>query len=197
MTSPTSHQRSWRRFQRLFESASPQEGYFSLAQARAAGCSPQLLQYYARSGRVKRVGRGIYRLVHFPPGEHEELVAAWLWTGQVGVVSHESALALHELSDALPARIHMTVPATWRKRRLRTPKGVVLHTDDVDAAHQTWFGSVPVTSVRKTLRDCAADGVSPDLLRQATQQALRRGLVAKEDLAEIQQTLKPFGGLAP
>ena len=29
-----------------------------------------------------RVRRGIYRLVHFPAGEHEELVMVWLWSKQ-------------------------------------------------------------------------------------------------------------------
>jgi hypothetical protein len=44
------------------------------------------------------VRRGIYRLVHFPAGQHEELVVAWLWSERVGIVSHQTALALHELS---------------------------------------------------------------------------------------------------
>jgi hypothetical protein len=43
-------------------------------------------------------------IVHFPAGEHEELVAAWLWSELAGVVSHQSALALHRLSDGLSAR---------------------------------------------------------------------------------------------
>jgi predicted transcriptional regulator of viral defense system len=194
---PEKQPRSWQRFQRLFEAASTQSGHFSLAQARDAGCSAQLLQYYVRSGRVKRVERGIYRLVHFPPGEHEELVVAWLWSGQSGVVSHETALALHGLSDTLPARIHLTAPASWRERRLRVPKGVVLHFGDLDDADRTWFGSVPVTNARRTLRDCAMGGLSPELLRQAATQALRRGLVAEKELAEVDAALKPFGGLAP
>lgn len=56
--------------------------------------------HYVHIGRVVRVRRGIYRLVHFPAGEHEELVAAWLWSEPAGVVSHQTALALHGLSDA-------------------------------------------------------------------------------------------------
>ena len=33
----------------------------------------------------------------------------------MGVFSHDTALALHELSDALPARAHLTLPASWRR----------------------------------------------------------------------------------
>src|SRR5690349_15577310 len=115
----------------LYEVAAPQAGYFQLAQARAAGYSPPLLEYYVREGRVERVGRGIFRLAHFPPSDHEDLVIAWLWSDRLGVFSHETALLLHELSDALPARQHMTVPSAWARRRLRVPKNLILHFADL------------------------------------------------------------------
>src|SRR5687768_2373690 len=87
---------------RLYETAVGQEGLFTSLQAADAGYSAQLLVHHVRSGRVLRVRRGIYRIVHFPAGEHEELVAAWLWSERAGVFSHQTALALHELSDVLP-----------------------------------------------------------------------------------------------
>jgi hypothetical protein len=46
------------------------------------------------------------------------------------------------------------------------------------------------------LVDCAHERIAPDLLRQATQQALRRGLVIKSEISEIEKALKTFGGLA-
>ena len=73
---------------RLFETAAAQEGLFTTAQAADAGYTPQLLTHYRNSGRVAHLRRGQYRLVHFPAGEHEDLVGAWLWTERVGVVSH-------------------------------------------------------------------------------------------------------------
>jgi len=181
---------------RLFETATAQEGLFTTRQAMDAGYSPQLLVHYVKSGRVVRVRRGIYRLVHFPPGEHEEIVTAWLWSGRTGVVSHQTALMLHGLSDALPAKVHLTVPASWRQRRLRVPAGVVLHFDDVPDADRTWFDAVRTTTVRRTLADCAHGGLAPDLLRQAALGALERGLVARRDLRAVETALAPFGGLA-
>src|SRR5262245_52567641 len=116
---------------RLYETAAGQEGLFTTQQAAQAGYSPQLLVHHVRTGKVLRVHRGIYRLVHFPAGEHEELVANWLWSEQAGVVSYQSALALHGLSDVLPAQVHLTLPAAWRRRRFRVPADVVLHHADV------------------------------------------------------------------
>jgi predicted transcriptional regulator of viral defense system len=181
---------------RLFETASAQEGYFTTRQAVEAGYSSQLLLKHLRAGRVARAQRGIYRLVHYPVGEHEDLVTAWLWSERAGVISHQTALALHGLSDALPARLHLTLPAAWRKRRFRVPAGVVLHHADVSPVDRTWFGAVPATSARRSLNDCAREGMSPDLLRQAARQAVRRGLVARTELGDVEEALTPFGGLA-
>jgi hypothetical protein len=60
----------------------------------------------------------------------------------------------------------------------------------------SWFGAVPATSVSRTLSDCAKNGLSPELLRQAAQQALRRGLVTRNELGDVKTALDDFGGLA-
>jgi predicted transcriptional regulator of viral defense system len=179
----------------LFEIAAGQEGLFTTQQGALAGYSPQLLLHHVHSGRALRVRRGIYRLVHFPAGEHEDLVAAWLWSERVGILSHQTALALHGLSDALPAHIHLTLPSAWRQRRFRIPEDIVLHHADVSSEERTWFGAVPTTHARRTLADCAHAALSPELLRQAAQQALRRGLVVPTELGAVLEALAPFGGL--
>ena len=180
---------------RLFEVAARQEGLFTTQQAAKAGYSPQLLVHHLRGRRVRRVRRGIYRVVHFPAGENEELVAIWLWSEQAGVFSHQTALSLHQLSDVLPAQLHLTLPDAWRKRRFRVPPGVILHHADVGPGDRVWFGPVPITSPKRTLIDCAAAQLSPELLGQAAQQALRRGLVSRTELTPLAAALEPFGGL--
>lgn len=179
----------------LYEIAASQEGMFTTRQAEEAGYSPQLLVHHVRGGRVVRVRRGLYRLVHFPAGEHEDLVVAWLWSGMVGVASHQTALLLYDLSDVLPARIHLTLPPDQRKRSDRIPEGMILHYGEVPAADRGWVGAVPVTNVRRTLNDCAVGHLAPDLLRQGALQALRRGLVDRDELGAVERALRPYGGL--
>jgi predicted transcriptional regulator of viral defense system len=192
MTTPAAQRPDW---DRLFETASEQSGYVTTRQAAEAGYSTHLLRKHILAARVTRHQRGIYRLVHFPIGEHEELVTAWLWSEQAGVISHQSALSLHGLSDVLPALVHLTLPEAWRRRRLRVPADVVLHYCDVAPEERSWMGPVPATSVGRTLSDCAKSGLSPDLLRQAAHQALRRGLVTRRNLSSVETALAPFGGL--
>jgi predicted transcriptional regulator of viral defense system len=180
----------------LYETAAAQDGHFTTQQAAEAGYSPQLLVKHLHAGRLTRVRRGVYRLFHYPAGEREDLTVLWLWSDRAAVFSHQTALALHGLSDVLPAKTHLTLPTAWRRRRLRVPRGVVIHHGEVLKKDRTWFGPLPATSAQRTLADCARSALSPELLRQAARQALRRGLVAKTDLADVRRALRPFGGLA-
>jgi predicted transcriptional regulator of viral defense system len=169
---------------RLYETAATQEGYVTLRQAAEAGYSPQLLIKYLKNGKLQRAGRGLYRLAHFPAGEHEDLVTLWLWSERAGIFSHETALGLHELSDAMPALVHLTLPSSWSRHR-RAPDGVVLYFDDVKEADRAWLGPVPLTSPLRTIDDCLRGDVSPELLTDATEQALKRGLIGLRSLIDL------------
>ncbi len=166
----------------LFAVASSQDGYFTTDQAAEAGYSRPLLDHHLHYGRFIRLRRGVYRLVEYPAGEHEDLVVAWLWSKRLGVFSHETALALHQLSDALPAHLHLTLPASWARRRLLVPEGVRLHFADVGEGERAWVGPVRVTTPIRTIRDCQAAQVAPDLVAQAVRDGLSRGLFARADV---------------
>ena len=176
---------------KLFELATGQAGLFTTKQAGAAGLYRQLLRRYVEYGRVNRVRRGIYRIVHYPAAEHEELAELWLWSGREGVFSHETALSLHDLSDVLPRRVHLTVPAVWRQRRIRVPRGLVLHYAGVPRSDRGWAGPVPVTNPERTLLDCVDANVAPDLVAQAVEEARARDLVGPDGLAEVARAMTP------
>ena len=177
-------------WQRLYATAEPQAGLFTLTQAEACGYSSQHLQKHLRAGRILRVQRGIYRLTQFPAGEHEELVAYWLWSDRAGVFSHETSLFLHDLSDVLPGKVHLTVPMAWRTRRLRIPDGLVLHHEDLAGPARTWVEVVPVTTARQAITECIIAHVSPELIEQAIRQARQRGLISSEDGRSLSSQLR-------
>lgn len=180
------------RWDQLYEIASAQEGHFTTAQAASAGYSPQLLAKHLKNGRIARTRRSIYRVVHFPPGDHEDLVVVWLWSKRLGVFSHETALALHQLSDALPASIFMTLPSSWKSRRLKIPRGVELHFADLTADMRMWTGPVVVTSPAQTAIDCAEARVSPEIVEQAIAEGLHRGLFTSAMIEPAAQYLRSF-----
>ena len=160
-------------YNRLYQIAEAQAGYFTTAQAVAMGVDRKRLARYAVAGRLERVRRGVYRLAPFPRSAHEDLFVAWLEMGPESVISHDSALALYELSDALPAAIHVTVPPTASRRH----PGLRLHTNRVSAQEITHYDALPVTTVARTIADVALAGLADELVEQAVQEAIRNGMV--------------------
>jgi predicted transcriptional regulator of viral defense system len=160
-----------------------QGGFFDARQARAHAVSRQLVEHYVRRGRFERVRRGLYRVQGFPIGEHDDMRQAWMAVGgDDALLSHESALALLDLSDNIPDAVHVLVPR--RRRGLRRPPGVALHTRPDDEEIPTvWRDGLPLTAPARTLID-VLDRLQPEQFSMAVRQALRRGLLTSDQLGE-------------
>ena len=181
----------------LYEIAESQQGCFTTAQAREVGFSDQLLQVHLHGGKIERLHRGVYRLTRFPSAgrEQEDLMVVWLWSHSSGVFSHETALRLFGLSDVLPARIHLTLPAAPAGRNLTPPEGVRLYFADFTPQECTFVGAVPVTKPSRTINDVAAVHGDANVVEDAVRQALHRGLITVgEVLPAVQYLAMPRGG---
>jgi predicted transcriptional regulator of viral defense system len=113
----------------------------------------------------------------------------WLWSRNrldrpQGVYSHQTALSLHELTDVMPSRLHMTVPKTFR-RSAAIPKGVVLHLADLPQSDVEQIDGVPVTKALRTMIDVAASGDVPlPDLQVAFAEATRTGKITRAEIAD-------------
>lgn len=168
----------------LLERAVDQHGYVTTRDARDLGIDPTQLRLMAARGRLDRVSRGVYRIPVLPRTEHDELAEAVAWARGRGVISHESALVLHGLSDVNPSRVHMTVP---RDNHPRTAGGELyrLHRRTLPPTDVTEQDDLPVTTVARTIRDCLAAGTDPTQLRRALDQAAAEGTVRARVVAEL------------
>ena len=175
--------------QRIYWIAEEQHGYFTARQAREAGVNPMAVVMMARRGAVERTSHGVYRVVRFPLGPLGQYVEASLWPhGTRGVISHESALALYEMSDANPSKLHITVPRKFRIRR-EVPGYLVVHHADLPPHEIQPFEGIPVTAPERTIRDCHARHLSRGLIRQAIDDARRQGYLSMRDAARLQDEL--------
>jgi predicted transcriptional regulator of viral defense system len=163
---------------KLFQLAERQGGYFTAHQAQESGFTRPLLFHHVKMGRFFRVKRGIYRLAQFPESPHADLYVAILETRSRGVLSHETALALHELSDNIPSQIHVTIPSSASRRH----PGLKLHTSRLEPNEITNREGLAVTTVARTLSDVIASGMADEQVRLAIRQALERGLVSQKAL---------------
>lgn len=164
----------------LTEVAASQGGCFTARQADEAGYEAPHLSYHLGAGNIERVGHGLYRLPSLPPSEHDDLVRLWLWSRgrddrPQAVVSHQTALVLHDLAEFIPRAIHLTVPPGFRKR---APEGCVLHKSSLDARQTQPIAPLPVTTPLRTLRDLAGDPSLPaEQFTHAVRVAAARGLI--------------------
>jgi predicted transcriptional regulator of viral defense system len=173
--------------QALYEVAAEQGGYFTAAQAREAGYAYSQQYYHRSRGNWLPIDRGIFRLRDFPAGEREDLIRWSLWSrDQKGVpqavVSHDSALTVHDLSDIMPERVHLTVPRGFRKR---VPVGCVLHFGSLAAEEIETRPGYSVTTPLRTLIDVAGSALSQEHLDAAVKEALERGLVRRSVLGSV------------
>lgn len=159
--------------------AGQQAGFFTAAQALSVGYSYPSQLYHRRSGDWIRVDRGIYRLTTWPESPTGDLVRWTLWTRGSAVVSGETALALHEIGDLMPARVHLSVPPGFRGQA----PGVILHHGlplDTDIEEREGFR---VTTPERSILDVAGH-VDGDHLARIIAEAVDRGATSATRLRD-------------
>lgn len=185
------HKRNWDTV--LYGIAEDQAGYFTAAQARAAGLFQVRLVQLAKQGDIERVSRGVYRLARFPISRLSHYMQAVLWPqvrrpDVVGVISHESALSIHALSDVSPARVHLTLPTSTRLRR-EVPKGLVIHFAHLTPSDVERVEGVPVTTPARSIRDAHAAHLGNELVGQAIADGRRAGVLSMAEANRLEREL--------
>lgn len=152
---------------RLFALAAEQGGYFTAAQARTVGYSYQAQAHHVGAGNWQRVDRGLFRLTEWVPDLHDHLARWTLWSRGRGVVSHETALSVHELGEFESPAVHLTVPPGFTLR----DSAIRLHFADLPDTDVTVRTGFRVTTPLRSLIDIAASGGR----RGSTRSRHRRG----------------------
>lgn len=180
-------------FKQLLEMAEAQGGFFTAKQAKEAGFDERNHPYHVGVGNWIRERRGIYRLAYYPMPERPELILWSLWSRDrhevpQGVFSHQTALAIHDLSDLMPAKLHMTVPKGFR-RSSEVPDLLMLHRADLPAKGIEERHGYRVTRPMQTLIDLLVEGDLPrDLLQQALREGLQRGIIPRSEIVKADRS---------
>lgn len=167
----------------LYQIAEDQAGYFSLTQAREIGLRRNQIYRELARGKFKKAAWGIYRFQQFPASRLEEIHVAVLSAGQKATVCCQTALYVYDLSDIIPDEIHLILPPTSSRRR----SGIRVHTIQLNPADVTYFEGLSITTVSRTIVDCAFAHVDDEQIKIAVFQSLQRGMTTKQKL--INQTV--------
>ena len=130
-------------------------------------------------GTLVGAGHGVYRIPVLPVDRFDEFIRARLWAGGRGVISHDSALVVHDLCDINPTEVHLTIPTGYRINRAGGDH-YQIHHGDLGSGDIGRVEAVTVTSIRRTLTD-AASTVATYLVRQAIATARERGAITTVD----------------
>ncbi|MBN2478770.1 MAG: type IV toxin-antitoxin system AbiEi family antitoxin domain-containing protein [Parachlamydiales bacterium] len=170
----------------LFEIADNQQGFFTAKQAIKCGISSKNHAYFVKTGKWIKEGRGLYRLSNYPIVERPDLMRLYLWSRNShdipqGVFSHSTALMIYDLSDVMPEKIYMTVPKNF-KRRSKIPEILQIHKKNLLKEDIRYYLDVKVTTPIRTIIDIIEENlVSKELIYQAIQEALSRGLIISKN----------------
>lgn len=175
---PTSQERRRTGLRDLLTLGEAHAGVFTAQRARPAGVSDRMLTYYTKRGDLERVAHGIYRIARLPRHRFEDVIVACLWVGRSAAASHETALVVYGLSDAMPAAVHVSTPDPFHGKR----PGVVVHHTPLASAERTVHDHVPVTTLTRTLADVAGQHIG--VAHQALDDALKRGDVSLRRLRQ-------------
>ena len=176
-------------FERLVELASEQYGYVTTLQARGMGIDPTQLRLLAGRGRLEHVARGVYRVRALPRAGHDDMAFTIAWARGRAVISHESALVLHGLSDVNPSVVHVTSPLN-NHPRAQGGGQVRVHRRDLPTTDTTMVDGLPATTITRTIVDCYDLGTDPAQLRLAIDQARRSGELLPAQADELKLLIK-------
>ena len=132
--------------------AGRQHGAISYQQARQTGLSERQIRGLVARGAWQRRSRGLFTVVGSPATPEQDATVAYLAAAPAGgVLSHRSAAAVHGLAPH-PRRPDVTVPPSASA----ASTVALVHRSEVPLVDRAHRGPLVVTSVSRTLVDCAA-----------------------------------------
>lgn len=179
-------------YNRLFQIASRQQGFFTTKQAIEAGYASNVHPFHVKARNWIREMRGVYRISNYPQSERPDLVLWSLWScghsgKPQGVFSHQTALSIYDLSDLNPAKLHITVPPNFRRFNA-IPKALILHKGLVPESDIETMQGFRVTRPPRSILDLIAEKtVSEDFIEQAAKESYDKGYINRSKVKEMKQ----------
>jgi len=134
-----------------------QRGMVRLREFREKGVTAATVSRLEREGRLVRLARGLYQLPDAPVEAYHSLAEAAKLVPR-GVICLASALAFHDLTDQIPARVWIAIGSKdWRPRLdqalMRFVRFPPERLNNGVEYHQIEGVRVPIFNVAKTLAD--------------------------------------------
>ncbi|MEO7715952.1 MAG: type IV toxin-antitoxin system AbiEi family antitoxin domain-containing protein [Capsulimonas sp.] len=168
-----------------------------------AGLSRQRIKELTDTGKLLRLGRGLYSLPDSPITENHDLAQIAARVSQ-GVICLSSALQFHGLTTASPWRVHLLLPRGARPPQIEHPP-VTLTFASGNAyqagieEHMIEGVSVKVTSISKTIADCFKyrSKIGLDVALEALKQVLQEQRATRAEIRKYAQICRVENVMRP
>lgn len=154
-----------------------QRGVVENSQARGAGISRGSLEHRLKSGKWRRLHRGVYATFTGEVPREATLWAAVRRAGEGAMLSHETAAEVQGLSGKPSREIHITVPTKRRPAQSGPISGVVIHRSDQSLPQRLPGWELPRTRIEDTVLDLVTTAETFDDAYTWLSRALSRELV--------------------
>jgi very-short-patch-repair endonuclease len=176
--------------QRMDALAAKQHGVLTYRQGLEVGLTPGAVAYWASTGRIVRVARGIYRVAGAASTPEQRLTVALLAAGPDSAASHETGAALHRVPGFEVEPITITVGRNGR----RSLRGVTIEQSlALPPDHVTAIDGIPCTTLARTLFDLAGKRKSWGRVARAMDTALASKRVTMAQLWRVLIDLAEHG----
>jgi predicted transcriptional regulator of viral defense system len=170
-------------------------GFFRPAQLEEAGLTRDQLPALLRSGKIERVGWGLYRLVDAEPTENYSLAMACARVPN-SIVCLLSALRVHGIGTQSPADVWLAIPHKARVPSLRELRLRIVRFSGpawTFGVQETQFEGVGarITSPARTVADCFRFErlVGAEAAVEALQDGLSQRKVSIAELSRVAEVL--------
>lgn len=171
-------------YQQLFDIAADNYGIVTSRQAKEEGISDKEMSAIASRGRIRRLGRGVYKIVDYIPVENDPYAEAVALVGEEAYLFGESVLAMLHLAPTNPTRIFVASPKRVR-RKLPAHIRVVAAPAGVEPASYEGIAAEPVADA---IRSCQGR-MMPERLQQAASEARRQGYLPEGEYGQLQEEI--------
>ena len=172
-------------YEQIWPVAEDHYGIITSAKARELGVSKQSMAAMVQSGRLTRLGHGVYQVQHHVPGLNDVYAFANAVVGDDAYLRGASVLYMLRLTPANPTAFYVGTP---RRVRRRLPGGFrVRENARCDTVEYDGYEGIRCQTLSDALESARADGaVEADRIADAAVAANEKGLLTDEECAKFQ-----------
>jgi predicted transcriptional regulator of viral defense system len=165
---------------RVFERCRTQRGLVTLSQLHADGLTEKQIRTRVQRGWLVRADTNVFRHVMAESSWEQKLLIAVLAAGPGALAARRSASRLWGVTNAPSPRIEVVV-RRWTRRPITS--GQLIESTDLRQEDIALIDGIPVTSVPRTIIDCAAK-VGPHRLLELADNAVHQRLTTYEEILD-------------